>query len=40
MDEATEKPQGATDMLNIKVVSWALGIFTAISFVQIGRAHV
>jgi LemA family len=29
-EESTEMPQGATDMLNIKVVSWSLGVFTAI----------
>ena len=32
-DAAAAKAKGATDMLNIKVVSWSLGMFTAISFV-------
>jgi hypothetical protein len=33
VDETAAKAKGEADMLNIKVVSWSLGIFTAVSFV-------
>jgi hypothetical protein len=33
VDKRAAKAKGATEMLNIKIVSWSLGIFAAVSFV-------